>query len=43
MTKRNNKQLTSSYQAALLEALKNPDEAEAYLNIALEEYEQDRD
>jgi probable addiction module antidote protein len=32
---------TKSYQAALLESLKDPEEAAAYLNAALEEESQD--
>ncbi len=32
-----------SYQAWLLEHLKDPDEARAYLEVALEEYEEDGD
>ncbi len=34
---------TRDYQEALLEALKDPEEAKAYLEVALEEYEEDND
>ena len=34
---------TRDYQEALLEALKDPEEAKVYLEVALEEYEQDND
>jgi len=34
---------TRDYQEALLETLKDPEEAKVYLEVALEEYEQDND
>ena len=34
---------TRDYQEALLEALKDPEEAKVYLEVALEEYEEDND
>ena len=34
---------TRDYQEALLEALKDPEEAKIYLEVSLEEYEQDND
>ena len=34
---------TRDYQEALLEALKDPEEAKVYLEVALEEYVQDND
>ncbi len=34
---------TRDYQEALLEALKDPEEAKVYLEVALEEYEEDKE
>jgi DNA-binding phage protein len=34
---------TLSYHDELVESLKNPKEAESYLRVALEEYQEDRD
>lgn len=41
MTK--SKPYTASYQAELVDSLKDSDEAEAYLNVALDEYDKDGD
>jgi len=43
MTNKYNKKYTVDYQADLIESLKDPDEALAYLQVALEEYDQDGD
>ena len=40
MNKKNIDQLTSSYEDRLIESLKDPVEARAYLEVALEEYEE---
>jgi probable addiction module antidote protein len=43
MANKNDNKNTVSYQEALVESLKDVDEAEAYLNVALDEYDQDGD
>lgn len=40
MTKKKIEQLTTSYEDRLIESLKDPLEAQAYLEVALEDYEQ---
>ncbi len=40
MTKKKIEQLTTSYEDRLVESLKDPLEAQAYLQVALEDYEQ---
>lgn len=43
MNRNYNKNYTGNYQVELIEALKDPDEALAYLQVALEEYDEDGD
>lgn len=43
MSKTYNKNHTADYHANLIESLKNPDEALAYLQITLEEYDANGD
>jgi probable addiction module antidote protein len=43
MTKKKIEQLTASYEERLIESLKDPLEAQAYLEAALEDYEETRE
>ena len=43
MTKKKIEQLTTSYEEQLIESLKDPLEAQAYLEAALEEYEENQE
>ena len=43
MTNKKENQNTVSYHEELIKSLKDPAEAEAYLNVALDEYDQDGD